>query len=634
MIPVPRKILFAAALVLSWLLAVPRAGAQTEDGGVEGVFSFGTGADMVGRGQAGVARPSEPSALYWNPACLDRVAVANASFFYTSFLGDTPYNFFSVTYPTLHIGTFGVGVFRVSTGDIQGTDSYGVKTEKFSYSQYQYLFSYGKKADFLPLEGTFLEDSFLEDAFLGASVKIDNQQLFGESATGIGLDAAYSQPLDRLHRHLAGVDAGLVVRNLLAPSLRLSQEKETRARELALGVAKSFTVREGHTLTPSFDLVKNSKRLWRERLGVEYDYISLLALRMGVNAESFSFGMGVVYRAFNFDYALRNSDFMTNHLFSVSYAFGKTREEMRKEEAERERRRVEAQAEERLKRQREEEIKKRIAEAQRLSREGDFFAALGQWQGVLAWDDDNAEAHAAIRGITEELGRRQEERSAGIATQAAAKELFEAGVMSYTQKRYSDAISSWSRVLEIDPGHELSQEYIRKASEEMDGLVAEHTSRAGALERAGDYPSALNELHTALRYVPSNEDVRRRITVVENRIRSNDRFRKGLASYLSGDYHAALSDFRKALELAPGNTMVSEYIGLAESRKAGAKAEIRPEMEKLYLEGVDLYLQGKYSEAIAAWKRVLEEDPYNTKVLRNIEEAQQRIEALRSLEAK
>jgi tetratricopeptide (TPR) repeat protein len=616
------------------LFPAQRGNAQSEDGGVEGIFSFGTGADMVGRGQAGVARPSESSALYWNPAYLDRIAIANANFFHTSFLGDTPYNFFSVSYPTLHIGTFAAGLFRISTGDIQGTDDYGVRTEKFSYSQYEYLFSYGRKADFL------LEGSFLEDSYLGLSLKVDNQQMFGESATGIGLDVGYNQPLDRLHSGLAGVDVGLVVRNAIAPSLRLSQASEDQTRQLAFGAARSFAIREGHKVTPFFDVVKHEKRVWREKVGAEYDYMSLLKLRAGINAEAFSFGMGVLYKSFGFDYALRNSDYMTSHLFSLSYTFGKTRQQMQEEEAERERKRIESEAQQRLEKQRTGEIEKRVAEAQRLTREGDFFAALGQWQGVLAWDEDNEQALAAIHDITEELHKQQEEASTGMATKAAAKELFEAGIMSYTQKRYSDAISSWSRVLEIDPNHDLSREYILKASGEMESLIAQHTDRASALERGGDYPSALNELHTALRYDAGNGDIQKRITLVENRIRSNDRFRRGLASYLSGDYDSAIADLRKALELNPGNTMISEYIQLAESRKTGARtgvvgrSEIQPEMEKLYLEGVDLYLQGKYAEAVEAWRKVLEDDPNNTKVTRNIEEAEQRIEALRSLEAK
>jgi len=57
-------------------------------------------------------------------------------------------------------------------------------------------------------------------------------------------------------------------------------------------------------------------------------------------------------------------------------------------------------------------------------------------------------------------------------------------------------------------------------------------------------------------------------------------------------------------------------------------------MEKLYLEGVDLYLQGKYTEAIEAWQKILDEDPYNVKVKRNIDEAKQRIETLKNLQNK
>jgi len=227
-------------LILLMLLAmiVNDGHAQTEDGGVEGIFSFGTGADMVGVGQAGIARPSESSALFWNPAFLDRVQSANANFFHTSFLGDTPYDFFSVTYPTLHIGTFGIGLFRISTGDIQGTDVFGVSTEPFSYSQYEYLFSYGKRMDFL-----------LEDASIGFDFKIDNQQMFDESTTGMGMDVAYHQKLDKLSRLLEGMDFGLVMRNLLAPTLRLSREKESYARSLSLGVARSIELFDGHKIT-------------------------------------------------------------------------------------------------------------------------------------------------------------------------------------------------------------------------------------------------------------------------------------------------------------------------------------------------------------------------------------------------
>ena len=438
--------LFLILALVGFLMA--EAGySQTEDGGVEGVFSFGTGADMVGQGQAGAARPSESSALFWNPAYMDRISVANANFFHTSFLGDTPYDFFSVTYPTLHIGTFGAGMFRVSTGDIQGTDQFGINTQKFSYSQYRYIFSYGKNTDFL-----------IKNSALGISLKIDHQQMFNESATGLGIDLAYHQLLDDYHPWFEGFDFGFVVRNLLPPSMKLFRERDSMSRSLTFGVARSFKLMEGHTLTPVLDLEKNTKRYFRQRLGFTYDYQSFIRFRMGFNSESVSFGMGFVYRKFQFDYALRNSDYMTNHLISLSYEFGKSKEEMRREEIEEEQARVEREASERLTRQREDEIARRISEADKLTRDGDFFAALGQWQGVLAWDENNQQALKAIDRITEELHRQEQKRNTDIATQAAVRELFEAGIHHYTQKSYNEAISSWKRVLEIKPENTLARE--------------------------------------------------------------------------------------------------------------------------------------------------------------------------------
>ncbi|MFQ6103884.1 MAG: tetratricopeptide repeat protein [Candidatus Glassbacteria bacterium] len=416
--------------------------------------------------------------------------------------------------------------------------------------------------------------------------------------------------------------------------MRLSQEKETQNRQITCGVARGVDVADGHKFTLFLDIDKNFERHWRQRVGFEYDYLSFLRFRAGLTSESFSTGFGLSYRSFDFDYALRDSDFMTNHLFSLSYRFGKSREEMRIEALDAERMKVEQEAREQLRKRREKEIEKRISEAERLSSEGDFFAALGQWQGVLAWDEDNELARKAIEEITNELSRQEEERNIDIATQAAVKELFEAGIHSYTQKRYNDAINSWKRVLEIDDGHELAREYIERATEELQAIVRRHLDRAAAFHRVGEYASALNELHSALRYETSNSDIERRIEITENRIRSNDKFRRGLSSYLSKDYDSALQDFKKALELNPSNAMIREYIGLAEARKAGTTAEIQPEMERLYLEGVDLYLQGKYEDAIEVWQKILEEDPYNTKVLRNISEANERINALNNLKKK
>ncbi len=462
-------------------------------------------------------------------------------------------------------------------------------------------------------------------------MNIDNQQMMEESATGLGVDVAYHQELDSFHRFLEGLDAGLVLRNLIAPSLRLSRERETLSRKVAFGVSRDIDLEEDHRLSLFFDVEKNFKRYWRQRFGVEYDYDSFIQGRAGFSADSFSAGLGVRYRSFTVDYAMRDSDFMTSHLVSISYRFGKTREEMRGEELERERQHVEEEARQRLETRREEEIDRRITQAEQAYEAGDYFDALGFWQGVLAWDEDNDRALSSIDDIMEDLNRQQELQNIDIANQAAVQQLFEAGVISYTQERYNDAVNSWLRVLEIEPEHELALEYIQRAREEMQLLVEQHLARASAYERAADYPSALNELHRAMRYDSDTEEIERRIRRVENKIRSNDRFRRGLASYLAGDYESALEDFDQALDLNPGNTLIDEYIGLTESKMTGGTTEIGPEMERLYLEGVDLYLQGKYEQAIEVWNRILEEDPYNTKVLRNIEEARARIEALRSL---
>ena len=50
-----------------------------------------------------------------------------------------------------------------------------------------------------------------------------------------------------------------------------------------------------------------------------------------------------------------------------------------------------------------------------------------------------------------------------------------------------------------------------------------------------------------------------------------------------------------------------------------------PDTERRYLEGVEKYMLGRYSEAIEIWEAIEKEHPYNKKVLEAINAARERI---------
>jgi tetratricopeptide (TPR) repeat protein len=591
------------------------------DGGTEGIFSFGTDARAIGLGGVGTAKPSGFAALYWNPAYLDFVPRMEAGLFHTSFFGEVPYDYASFAFPTLRMGTFGAGVFRTGVDGIRGYDEFGVSAGTFSFSQEEFLLGYGKR--------------LLEGGSAGALLKVDHQSMLGSSATGVGLDAAFSYRLPWEIAGLGEVRTGVVFRNLLAPSLKLASTSNDYPRALVVGVGTEIELAADHTIAPMFDLEKAAAHDLRLRLGVEYGYHPYLAFRGGFNESATALGIGIrLKRGMGFDYAMRESresDIPTQHLFSVTYAFGLSRAERLDLERKRQEERIEREVQESFEARKRAEVERHVQAARQFFEASDYFSSLSEWQQVLAWDADNVEAHQAIREIADTLNRLQEARNVDAATRVASQELFDVGIRYYTEKRYPEAIASWERVLEIDPDHALSRDYIERAAAEVRSLLKTHSGRAGRLIRAGDYTGALNEYHVALRYDPQNLDVLRGIKRVQNMIRSNEAFREGLTHYLNEDFESAAASFRRAIELNPGNAMVRDYLAAVESRMAGESTELRPDVEKDYLAGVDLYLQGRYEEAIAIWERILEDDPHNLRVQRNIDAARERMKTIEEL---
>ncbi len=50
-----------------------------------------------------------------------------------------------------------------------------------------------------------------------------------------------------------------------------------------------------------------------------------------------------------------------------------------------------------------------------------------------------------------------------------------------------------------------------------------------------------------------------------------------------------------------------------------------PETERRYIEGIEEYMAGRYAEAIAIWEQLLENNPYNKKILEAISGAEERM---------
>lgn len=102
--------------------------------------------------------------------------------------------------------------------------------------------------------------------------------------------------------------------------------------------------------------------------------------------------------------------------------------------------------------------------------------------------------------------------------------------------------------------------------------------------------------------------------------------KEGRLANKRGDIEAAIVSFRKVLNIEPDNREAREYIGKMDTKKT--RDTVEKEIEKHYLNGVGLYIDGKYREAIDSWKKVLEIDPKNEKASLNIEKCKRKMEGV------
>lgn len=160
------------------------------------------------------------------------------------------------------------------------------------------------------LKGAF-SYRLIEKAAVGASLNCYqlNIDRYG-SAFGVGLD------LGLLGKPMEWLALGMVAANVNRPTI--GQNGEELSQSLSLGAAMAPL----DEITVSFELY--CQRDWpsQVRIGQEYRYRNLLALRAGFcdRPNAASLGFGVIYKNLRLDYAVRtHPDLGMSHCLSLSY---------------------------------------------------------------------------------------------------------------------------------------------------------------------------------------------------------------------------------------------------------------------------------------------------------------------------
>lgn len=302
-------VMFLAGFVLMLFGVVSNAGSPGSTGA--NFLKIGMGARAIGMGEVFCGVANDVSSLYWNPAGLSELTQQEANFIHTEWFEGVRYEYLSYGYPSWRYGNFGGSISYLSIDDIQGYDEQGVKSGKKRASDFSLGMGYSWQ--------------LREELSIGGGLKIIQERLADEEASGMGLDVGvlYVPGIDlyggkiRLGGTLQNVGMGL----------KFIEEAAALPTLLRLGAAYSHLVM-GKELISGLDIEVPRDNEMNMRIGIEYKVMELLSLRLGYRGgqdigSGIRFGFGVDTGNVGIDYAYGGyGDLGDTHRVSVGVKFG------------------------------------------------------------------------------------------------------------------------------------------------------------------------------------------------------------------------------------------------------------------------------------------------------------------------
>lgn len=625
------------------LCVIAAATAYSQDAGTESIFlEAGLGARAQGFGQAFTALANDGSAIIWNPAGLDYVPQSNVSVYHATLFGGGFANFATFTYPFVSFGTMGLGVARVG---ISGVDYYsgdenplipaGLYVGSGTWDQYEFYLSYGKK---LPWFGLSLGTTF--KAVRVAAYGTENGTASG---IGTGMDIGLLYRPEFESTALRDLSFGLSLQNIVRPSIRQIDTRDAYPWSAKFGIAKHFLFGDDQVrrLTLTTDITKGQFRPVAFHVGSEFMFHKFVVARAGLDNGTFAVGLGTEftqYQKYHVDYALNlgSQAGQSFHRVTLTVHFGKTIEEQiqiaKNRRLEEDQRLITRTAEA----NRQKALKEHRAVGTDLFRQGKLLPALVEWEQVSALDPANEEAKVFLDSINvlmdQQLATQLEDTARAVRVSEndkVVRDFFKQGYGNVQKGDYIAALNDFQNALDRSPNNPEVLKAMAETRDLLDKRIGSFIARARASAAANNFSEALKLLSEARSLDPTNQTVQREIDTelkrINNRLNFLESTRNGLDAYQRQDYQAAMELFEKALLLEPNNATVREYHKKAIVRAFATFKTLEGSSEKMYLQGVDLYVEGKYEQAIKIWNQILEVDPYNKRVLNAVEKAEEQM---------
>lgn len=586
--------------------------ALADNGGTESPFSLGAGARGLGLGTADLVYCDPSVAAYWNPAGLALTERYSFEAFHSGLYdSEAGYQYFGFAVPTMDIGSFGVGIFRLGVDGIESRDASNLYLGQISDSRLGLYLGYGH---------TF------SNYDLGAAITVEQHSPDVYSATSSpGLTLSAGRRFGLGSEMVPEIGAVIIGRNLIRPSIKLDEQSITYPFSIDAGVSLEFfpAKTDDHRVVVSGRLAKVENLSACMAFGIEYSLQGLLALRAGLRDGDPSFGFGLFYKYVGFDYAMVDRDLGSLHTFSITAGFGAPMSEKRRNRDDVREAEFNQLLGQRFAESNRDMVNDLVGQGERTAASGELDQALMLYERALFIAAGAGMDTIEISGLASETRVRLEQEEALRAyaeNMGEARARFDSG--DYLGARYFANLALSSR-----PGSDQATDLLARA----DAAVEASISRDQEIERGlimADSLTSYGEIDEALVITRSLSRVAGNDARVQIALKKAEfAYWQGEAesAFSRGEYRAASTALDSATVRFPDHPWCKNIDGrivASTDRKqpppdpgipAGrptteAAKKLGPEMEKevaaSYKRGQQLFERGQLSAAVVEWERV------------------------------
>jgi tetratricopeptide (TPR) repeat protein len=219
---------------------------------------------------------------------------------------------------------------------------------------------------------------------------------------------------------------------------------------------------------------------------------------------------------------------------------------------------------------------------------------------------------------------------------------FSQGLRLYQENDYVGSREQWRAILAVDSTHAEAGDYLKRTQDKIAEQLTGSIRRARQLEGRGRLTQAVSEWNNVQVLDPDNAEAQRSIDRIRRKIESQSQdleeaatrlrvvnlYDTALQDFNQGDYQRAMDGLTELLRLQPGHEEARRLQAMTKRKMTPLTEEEEAAIRRFYLRGMQFFSKDQYREAIAEWEKILEIDPTNESVRRNIEEAKQRLEEL------